>query len=258
MPRISVNLSMLFTELPFMQRFSAARTAGFSAVEIQFPYPYSARDIKAQLEEHELELVLFNLPAGDWDAGDRGIGADWSRREEFRAGLDTALEYVDVLHPPVVNFLAGASEDSDENDLALLQNIRIAGEELAEEGVTMVVEPVNTIDVPNFALPTAFAALDIISEIDNENIKLQLDVYHALQMNEDPLEIIKEHVDQIGHIQIADVPGRHQPGTGMIDWKVFFTALESLGYEGAVGLEYIPEGPTAESFATLKNLGILD
>lgn len=258
MPQLSVNLSMLFTELPFMQRFAAARAAGFSAVEMQFPYSYSARDIRAQLEEHELELVLFNLPAGDWEAGDRGIGANWARREEFKRGLEKALEYVDQLHPRVVNLLAGASEDIDENDLALLQHIRIAAEELAEEDVKLVVEPVNTFDVPDFALPTAFAALDVISEIENDNIALQLDVYHAVRMDEDPLEILKEHIEQIGHIQIADVPGRNQPGTGDIDWKVFFEALEALEYDGAVGLEYIPTGPTVESFAMLKELGLLN
>src|SRR5690554_4973555 len=145
MTQLSVNISMLFTELPFMQRFAAVRAAGFSAVEIQFPYAYPARDIRAQLEEHELELVLFNLPAGDWEAGDRGIGANWSRREEFQSGLETAMEYVDELQPKAVNLLAGASEDIDENDLALLQNIRIAAEELNEEGVMLVVEPVNII-----------------------------------------------------------------------------------------------------------------
>lgn len=258
MPQISINISMLFTELPFMHRFAAAKQSGFSAVEMQFPYAHPARDIRAQLEEHELDLVLFNLPAGDWDAGDRGIGANWSRRDEFRKGLETAMEYVDELHPRAVNLLAGASEDIDENDLALLQSIRLAAEALSEEGVMLVVEPVNTIDVPDFALPTAFAALDVISEIEHENIKLQLDVYHALQMGEDPIEIIRDHIDKIGHIQIADVPGRHQPGTGVVDWKVLFQALESLKYEGAVGLEYIPEGPSAESFTMLKQLGLLN
>lgn len=258
MPLLSANISMLFTEQPFMQRFAAARAAGFSAVEIQFPYAYRARDIRAQLEEHELELVLINLPAGDWDAGDRGIGANWSRREEFRVGVDTTLEYVDELRPNMVNLLAGSSDDTDENDLALLQNIRIAAEALGEEGVTLLVEPVNTIDVPGFALPTAFAALDVISEFESENIKLQLDVYHALRMNEDPLEIIRDHTEQIGHIQIADVPGRHQPGTGDVDWRMFFKALESLEYRGAVGLEYIPEGPTESSFEALKKLGLLN
>ena len=258
MPQLSVNISMLFTELPFMQRFAAVRAAGFSAVEIQFPYAFPARDIRAQLEEHELDLVLFNLPAGDWDAGDRGIGANWARRDEFRAGLDTALEYVDQLHPSVVNLLAGASDDTDENDLALLQHIRIAAEELGEEGVKLVVEPVNTFDVPNFALPTAFAALDVISEIENDSVALKLDLYHALRMDEDPIEIISDHSDLIGHIQIADVPGRHQPGTGDVDWRLFFDALEKLEYKGAVGLEYIPDGPTTESFTVLKELGLLN
>lgn len=258
MPKFSTNLSMLFTELPFMQRFAAARQAGFTAVEIQFPYAFPARDIRAQLQEHELELVLFNLPAGNWDAGDRGIAAIWDRRDEFREGLELAMEYVDILQPHAVNLLAGASEDTDANDLALLQNIRIASETLAEEGVKLVIEPINTIDVPDFALPTAFAALDVISEIKATNIQLQLDVYHALQMEEDPIAILRDHIDEIGHIQIADVPGRHQPGTGVVDWPVLFAALDALDYRGFVGLEYIPEGSTAESFDLLKKLGLLN
>lgn len=258
MPKFSINLSMLFTELPFMQRFAAARQAGFTAVEIQFPYAFAARDIRAQLQEHELELVLFNLPAGNWDAGDRGIAAIWDRRDEFREGLELAMEYVDILQPHAVNLLAGASEDTDANDLALLQNIRIASETLAEEGIKLVIEPINTIDVPDFALPTAFAALDVISEIKATNIQLQLDVYHALQMEEDPIAILRDHIDEIGHIQIADVPGRHQPGTGVVDWPVLFAALDALDYRGFVGLEYIPEGSTAESFDLLKKLGLLN
>lgn len=257
MPQLSANLSMLFPDIPFMQRFSAAARAGFRAVEVQFPYAWNAADIRAQLQEHDLDLVLFNLPAGDWEAGDRGIAANWARRDEFRAGIDRAMEYVDVLQPRVVNLLAGASEDTDENDLALLQNIRLAAEALGEEGVTLVVEPVNSIDVPNFALPRTFAALDVISEIDAPNVKLQLDVYHALMMDEDPLMVLHDHIEDIGHIQIADVPGRHQPGTGVVDWKLFFAALDALDYEGFVGLEYIPEGPTESSFGVLKEMGLL-
>jgi hydroxypyruvate isomerase len=257
MPKLSANISMLFPDIPFMQRFSAAARSGFSAVEIQFPYAWNAVDIRAQLQEHDLELALFNLPAGDWEAGDRGIAADWARRDEFHAGIESALEYVDVLQPRAVNLLAGASEDTDENDLALLQNIRLAAGALGEEGVTLVVEPVNTIDVPDFALPRAFAVLDVISEIDAPNVKLQLDIYHALMMDEDPIMLLQEHIDEIGHIQIADVPGRHQPGTGVVDWKLLFDVLASLDYEGFVGLEYIPEGPTESGFGVLKELGLL-
>lgn len=258
MPLISANLSVLFTEIPFMQRFAAAATSGFKAVEIQFPYAFNAKDIRAQLQEHALDLALFNLPAGDWDAGDRGIAAKWARRNEFRAGIDIALEYAEILKPRAINLLAGASEETDENDLALLQNIRLASEALSEEAITLVIEPVNTIDVPAFALPRAKAALDVIAELDIPNVKLQLDVYHALMMEEDPIELLKEHIEDIGHIQIADVPGRHQPGTGVVDWRVFFASLAVLGYEGAVGLEYIPEGSTESTFETLKELGVLN
>ena len=252
------NLSMLYTELPFLERFGAAAHSGFSAVEFQFPYDYPAKVIRDQLLEHNLDLVMFNLPAGDWQAGDRGIAADWGRRFEFRDGLDRALEYVDVLHPRALNLLAGVSDETDENDLALLQNVRIAAEALAEEGLTLLVEPINTIDVPGFALPTAYAALDVIAEEDLTNVRLQLDVYHAIRMGEDPMDLLREHAEEIGHIQIADVPGRHQPGTGEIDWQLFFAALPVVGYEGAIGLEYIPEGPTASSFSLLKSLGAVN
>lgn len=258
MPELSANLSMLFTDLPFMLRFSAAAQAGFRLVEIQFPYAWNARDILSQLQEHDLELVLFNLPVGEWEAGDRGIAANWDRREEFLAGLDQAMEYADVLQPRAINLLAGASDETAVNDLALLQNIRIAAETLAEEGLTLLMEPINTVDVPGFALPTAFAALDVIAEIDAANIRLQLDLYHALTMNEDPLQILHEHTDMIGHIQIADVPGRHEPGTGEIDWDVFFATLEAVDYRGVVGLEYIPIDDTNASFSLLKNRGFLN
>lgn len=258
MPKLSANLSTLFTELPFMQRFAAAAQAGFSAVEIQFPYDQPISAIRNQLGEHELELLLFNLPAGNWAAGDRGIAADWNRREEFQAGLQQAMNYADVLHPRYLNLLAGVSEETAENDLALLQNIRMAAETLAEEGLTLLVEPINTVDVPGFALPTAYAALDVISEIGAHNVMLQLDVYHALTMDEDPLKLLQESEELIGHIQIADVPGRGHPGSGDVDWQVFFNALEAVGYDRAVGLEYIPEGPTDSSFSLLNSMGLLN
>lgn len=257
MVTICPNLTMLFTELPFLERFGAAAQAGFTAVEFQLPYDHAVADIRDRLVENNLDLVMFNLPAGDWAAGDRGIGANWERREEFRRGIDLALEYADVLRPSALNLLAGISEETDENDLALLQNARIAAEALAEEGLTLLLEPINTIDIPGFALPTAYAALDVIAEVNQPNLKLQLDIYHSVMLGEDPLELLRDHGDMIGHIQIADVPGRHQPGTGEIDWQLFFDALPLFEYDGAVGLEYIPEGPTESSFSLLKELGML-
>lgn len=251
------NLTLLYPELPFLDRFAAAAASGFGAVEFQFPYEVSADEIKSRLDTYGLDLVMFNLPAGNWAAGDRGLGSIWARRDEFARGLETALEYADVLHPNAMNLLAGISEETDENDLALLQNTRLAAEALAEEGLMLLIEPINTHDIPGFALPTAYAALDMIAEIDQPNVLLQLDVYHAITMDEDPLELLRDNVEQIGHIQIADVPGRHQPGTGSIDWSVFFRVLDTTEYQGAIGLEYIPEGETDGGFNLLKQLGVV-
>lgn len=257
MPRIAANLTMLFTEVPFLDRFAEAAKAGFSAVEFQFPYEHDAQDILDRLRQHTLELVLFNLPAGDWAAGDRGMAADHTRQEEFRQGVARAIEYATVLRPPRINLLAGKAEETAENDLALMQNARYAAEELESLDIELVMEPVNTHDVAGFALPTTRAALELIAELDVANIGLQYDLYHSLRMGEDPYEILNEVGDTISHIQIADVPGRHQPGTGEIDFRRFFDAVDRSGYKGWVVLEYIPEGPTAEGFGLLRDLGLL-
>lgn len=257
MPKLAANLTMLFTEVPFLDRFAKAAEAGFTAVEFQFPYEYPAADIAERLTRHNLHLALFNLPAGDWAAGDRGIAAAPDRQDEFRAGVEKAIEYARVLHPEHINLLAGAAPESPESDLALLQNIRHAAEELADYRIAMTLEPVNTMDVPDFALPTSRAGLDLIDELELSNLSLQLDIYHALRMNEDPVAIIREHADQIGHIQIADVPGRHQPGTGGVDFYELFRVIDESGYEGWVALEYNPEGLTEEGFGLLRDMGLL-
>ncbi|HWV25023.1 MAG TPA: TIM barrel protein [Thermomicrobiales bacterium] len=257
MPRIAANLTMLFTEYPFLERFDRAAQAGFHAVEFQFPYEHDAHAIRDRLDGNNLELVLYNLPAGDWAAGDRGIAADASRQQEFRAGVARALEYAAVLHPPRINLLAGKSEETPENDLALLQNTRFASEELDAEDILLTIEPVNSHDVPGFAVPTTRAATDLIEELDQPNIGLQLDVYHSLRMGEDPFAIVRDLGQTIAHIQIADVPGRHQPGTGAVDFRRLFRVIDDSGYDGWVSLEYIPEGPTEEGFGLLRELGLL-
>jgi hydroxypyruvate isomerase len=257
MPKLAANLTMLFTEVPFLDRFGKAAGAGFTAVEFQFPYEHAATDIAERLSQYDLHLALFNLPAGDWAAGDRGIAANAERQDEFRAGVATAIEYARLLHPEHINLLAGASTDSAENDLALLQNIRYAAEELADYRLDLTIEPVNTFDVPDFAVPTARAGLDLIDELELSNLSLQLDVYHAIRMGEDPIDIIRERASQIGHIQIADVPGRHQPGTGDVDFAALFRAIDDAGFEGWVALEYIPEGRTEEGFGLLRELEML-
>lgn len=257
MPRIAANLTMLFTEYPFLERFDRAARAGFRAVEFQFPYEHDAHAIADRLEANELELVLYNLPAGDWAAGDRGIAADAARQQEFRDGVSLALQYADVLQPPRINLLAGKSTESAENDLALMQNTRYAAEELDGEDILLTIEPVNIHDVPDFAIPTTRAATDLIEELDQPNIGLQYDIYHSLRMGEDPYAIIAGLGANIAHIQIADVPGRHQPGTGEIDFRRLFSAIDDSGYDGWVSLEYIPEGPTEAGFDLIRELGLL-
>lgn len=257
MPKLAANLTMLFTEYPFLERFDRAASAGFQAVEFQFPYEHDAHEISDRLTTNSLELVLFNLPAGDWAAGDRGIAADASRQAEFREGVARALEYAAVLRPPRINLLAGKADESEDNDLALLQNVRFAAESLDEENILLTIEPVNSHDVPDFAIPTTRAATDLIDELDQPNIGLQLDIYHALRMHEDPFRIIEDLGERIAHIQIADVPGRHQPGTGEVDFGRLFATIDNSGYDGWVALEYIPEGPTEEGFGMLRTLGLL-
>jgi hydroxypyruvate isomerase len=257
MPKLAANLSMLFTEYPFLDRFDRAAEAGFTGVEFLFPYEEDAADIVERLERNTLALVLFNLPAGNWAAGDRGLAAVYDRQDEFRTGVAKAVEYAQVLHPPRINCLAGIAEESAENDLALLQNVRYAAEQLAAIDIDLTVEPVNTHDVPGFALPTTRAALDLIAELDQPNVGLQFDVYHALRMGEDPVETIRELGDEIAHIQIADVPGRHQPGTGNVDFEDLFRTIDESGYEGWVSLEYNPQGRTEDGFGLLKEMGLL-
>ena len=257
MPKIAANLSMLFTEYPFLDRFDRAAEAGFSGVEFLFPYEEEAGDIAERLERNNLALVLFNLPSGNWAAGDRGIAAIYERQDEFRAGVAKAVDYATVLHPPRINCLAGIAEATAENDLALLQNARYAAEQLAAIDVDLTLEPVNTHDVPGFALPTTRAALDLIAELDQPNVGLQFDIYHALRMGEDPIETIRELGDEIAHIQVADVPGRHQPGTGKVDFEELFRTIDDSGYSGWVSLEYNPEGRTEDGFGLLRQMGLL-
>jgi hydroxypyruvate isomerase len=201
--------------------------------------------------------VLFNLPSGNWAAGDRGIAAIYDRQEEFRSGVAKAVEYATALRPPRINCLAGIAEETAENDLALLQNARYAAEQLAAIDVDLTIEPVNSLDVPGFAVPTTRAALDLIAELNQPNVGLQFDVYHALRMGEDPIELIRELGEDIAHIQIADVPGRHQPGTGKVDFVELFQTIDNSGYDGWVSLEYNPQGRTEDGFGLLKEMDLL-
>lgn len=251
MPIFSANLSFLFGEHPFLERFGAARRAGFEYVEYMFPYDFEPAELRARLDEHGLAQVLFNLPAGDWAAGDRGIAADPERVQEFRAGVELACRYARALDVPRLNCLAGTRGDH----ATLISNLRYAAQRLAEDGLTLLLEPVNTRDVPGFLVSTSASAVEVLDAVDEPNLQLQFDVYHAQAMEGDLVNRLRALRDRIGHVQIADNPGRHQPGTGEIAYDFVLAQLDAMGYEGAVGLEYVPEPDTVSSLAWLERYG---
>lgn len=254
--QLVANLSFLFLDKPFMERFAAVKEAGLKHVEFMFPYDYDLEEIASQLEAHDLELVLFNLPAGDWGSGERGIAVDPNRQEEFRAGVANAVEAAQKLNVKQINCLVGkvlADRTREEQWSTLVNNIRYAAEQFQPEGIRLLVEPLNHFDIPGFFLNTTSDVLELISKVNHKNVYLQYDVYHAAREGEDILKVLHESLAQIGHIQIADSPGRHQPGTGDIDYKAFFTALEKSGYSQAVAMEYVPSPNTLTSLEWIKD-----
>jgi len=258
MPRFSINLSMLFGERPFLERFAAAREAGFRYVEYMFPYEHPAQSLKDLLEQNGLKQVLFNLPVGDWAVGDRGIAADPNRVDEFRQGIDRALEYAEVLGVERINCLVGRHVDGvsrEEQWQVLVQNLAFAAGRLAEANRMLLVEPINTYDIPGFFLSTSRDAFKLLDETAADNLKLQYDVYHMQKMEGNLTDTIKGNLERIGHIQIADVPGRHQPGTGELNYRFLLDELDRMGYSGFVGLEYIPAPDTGSSLGWVQELG---
>ncbi len=254
MPRFSASLSFLFTEVPFLERFAAARAAGFTAVEYMFPYDYPPGTLAQALQEHGLEQVLFNLPAGDWAAGERGIAILPDRRAEFRDGVRRARDYARVLGVRRINCLVGVLPPGlapEQAEQVLIENLRFAAEELAADGLMLLVEPVNDRDIPGFFLTSGAQALAVLEAVGAPNLRLQYDVYHAARMGEDPLAFLQANLPRIGHVQIADAPGRHQPGTGRLDLARILGELDRLGYSGYVGLEYVPEPDTLSSLGWL-------
>ena len=249
MPKFAANLSMLFVELPFLDRFEAASAAGFEGVEYLFPYDFEVEALTSRLRRFGLTQVLHNLPAGDWAKGERGIACLPGREEEFRDGVDRAVRYATALGCRQVNCLAGiAPEGTDRRVLnaTLLGNLRYAAARLSEAGIGLLIEPVNTRDIPGFFLRDTRQARTIITEGDIDNLQIQYDVYHMQVMEGDLARTIKANLDLIGHVQIADNPGRNEPGTGEINYEFLFGYLDKVGYRGWVGCEYKPKGATLE------------
>ena len=254
MPRFAANLTMLFTEEPFLRRFTAASEAGFDAVEFLFPYDYEVQLLADALEDAGLELVLHNLPAGDWVAGDRGIASDPAREAEFRVGVERAITYATALRCKRVNCLAGIVDPADAVTArrTLIGNLRYAADALAAAGIGLLLEPVNTLDVPGFFVDRTSTGLAIIDEVGSDNLALQLDLYHAQVMEGDLARKIEANLGIIGHLQVADNPGRHEPGTGEINYPFLFRRIDELGYDGWIGCEYKPHADTRAGLDWLK------
>jgi hydroxypyruvate isomerase len=254
MPQFSANLTMLFTEWKFPDRFERAAQAGFQAVEYMFPYAYPADHLLEKLHTHGLRQVLFNLPAGRWEAGERGIALLPDRVSEFQDGVGQAIDYAGHLQCTQVNCLVGLTPDLPAETVrdTLIQNLRFAAQKLAEKRIRLLIEPLNTRDIPGFFLTSTAQALSLIREVDHPNIFLQVDVYHMQVMEGNLTETIQKNLDRISHIQIADNPGRHEPGTGEINFNHLLSAIEKMGYNGYIGCEYKPLRKTEDGLAWLR------
>ncbi|MHB8771085.1 MAG: hydroxypyruvate isomerase [Syntrophales bacterium] len=254
MIRFSANLSMLFAEVDFPDRFERAAKAGFRAVEYMSPYPWKKEELLALLKKNGLEQVLFNLPAGNWEAGERGIACLAGREEEFREGVGRAIEYAGTLGCRLVNCLVGKApaEAPEKARRTLVDNLRYAAASLDKEGIRLLIEPLNPQDVPGFFLYGTRGALQLIEEVGHPNLFLQYDVYHMQIVEGNLMRTIQTNLGRIAHIQIADNPGRNEPGTGEIHFPNLFAFLDRIGYTGWIGCEYKPLAKTEEGLGWMK------
>jgi hydroxypyruvate isomerase len=255
MPKFAANLTMLFNEVPFLERFTRASEAGFEAVEYLFPYDYNADELKRELTENKLVQVLHNLPAGNWGAGERGIAVLPDRIDEFRRGVVTAIDYATALGCRQVNCLAGIAPAGLNDDVlrsTFVHNLRLAAQELAKYDIKLLIEPINTYDIPGFYLNTVEQAASIIEEVGSDNLFIQYDLYHQQRTRGELVATYERHKELIAHVQLADNPGRNEPGTGEINYPFVFKALDQAGYDGWIGCEYKPKTETQRGLAWLN------
>lgn len=255
MSKFAANLTMLFTELPFLARFAAAREAGFDAVEFLFPYEWPAAELAQQLQQHGLSQALFNMPPGDWAAGERGMAAIPGREAEFRAYLPIVRDYARALGCTKVHAMSGIVDTAYNlaaHRQTLIDNIRFAADFLAEDGIKVLLEPLNDRDVPGYFLSHQLDALALVQEIDRPNVAVQLDLYHAQIMDGDLTRLIGKLGPAIGHVQIASVPDRHEPDEGEIAYPHLFKVLAKVGYHDWIGCEYNPRGNTQQGLSWLR------
>ncbi len=255
MPKFAANLSMMFNEHDFPNRFAAAAKAGFDAVEFLFPYDYSPAEVAQWHKENNLKNVLFNLPPGDWAAGERGIAALPGREAEFRAGVAKAIDYALALGTPQLHMMAGlvpAGSDMAIHRKTYLENMKFAAQALAKHNLNLLLEPINTRDMPGYFLNTQVQAHELRVESGEPNVKVQMDFYHAQIMEGDLAETFKKYFKDIGHTQIASVPKRNEPDDGEVNYPYLYQLLDEMGYEGYVGCEYRPKGKTEDGLDWFK------
>lgn len=253
MPRFAANLTMMFNEHAFLDRFQAAADAGFTAVEYLFPYDYPADVVAGKLRAAGLVQALFNMPPGDWAAGERGIAALAGREDEFHGSVAKALDYAKAIGTPLLHMMAGLAPAGDARAIASYRSaLLFAADAAAEEGVGIVIEPINGRDMPGYFLNDFSVAAELIRELDHKNISLQFDIYHRQIMHGDVLTALTDLMPIIGHVQVASVPRRNEPGTGELNDERIFAALDALGYAGYVGCEYRPAGETLAGLGWMR------
>ena len=249
MTKLAANLTMMFNEVDFLDRFAAAAGAGFKGVEYLFPYPYPKEQLAEKLSAHKLVQALHNLPAGDWAKGERGIACQPDRVGEFQDSVGAAMEYAKALGCKQLNCLAGIAPpgaDRAEVRATLVANLRFAADKLGAAGIKLLTEPVNTYDIPGFFLSGTRQALEILDDVGSQNLFLLYDIYHMQRMEGELANTIKANLPRIAHLQLADNPGRNEPGTGEINYRFLFGFLDAIGYDGWIGCEYRPKGKTVD------------
>lgn len=257
MPKFAANLSMMFTEAPFLDRFQAAAIAGFKAVEFLFPYEYTPEVIENVSKAAGVEVILFNMPAGNWSAGERGITCLPGREEEFRKGVETALTYARQLGTPRLRAMAGIVPigcDAAACRMTLIENLKFAADELAKHEITLLLEAINTRDMPGFVVSTQSDSYSICEAVGAANLKMQMDLYHMQVMEGDLATKLKRYEARCGHVQIAGCPERNEPDTGEVRYEYLYRALDELGYTGWVGCEYRPAGKTIDGLGWLRTV----
>ena len=255
MPQFAANLSWLFQELPFLERFAAAKAAGFSAVEYLFPYAWDKQQLAHLHRTHGLQLVLHNLPPGDYDAGERGMACHPGREAEFRASVALGIDYATALGCPQVHCMAGLLPDGVSRESAhrcLVANLQYAAAQCRTAGLRLLIEPINHFDIPGFFLTTAAQAAGILDAVGADNLFIQFDIYHAQRMQGELAATIEQYLPRIGHMQLADNPGRHEPGTGEIHYAFLLRHIDAIGYRGWIGCEYKPLTTTLEGLGWMQ------